>query len=160
MFLPCVLDQFKWLLMKITRIVLLSLLMLIVLATITSAADWLNAPSYYSHNPKTGNPTAQYTPTPDVYIYQDPTYQRSGYRNTRSSIRVNGSADNFHLVEEWGRPIRPYGEWQRPYRPYSVPYSQWGEPFRGLGPIYNGYPQYPYPSLRPPIHRPHLPGRP
>ncbi|PHR97631.1 MAG: hypothetical protein COA78_27295 [Blastopirellula sp.] len=134
------------------RINLPVLLLLITCCQMASAVDWINARSYYTHDPQTGKATPQYTPTPTVQIYQDPTYVKSGYKHYRSTLRGNGSVDNMHIVEEWGRQVRPYGEWKRPYRPYSVPYSQWGAPFRGLGPIYSGYPGYPgYPYPVPPI---------
>jgi hypothetical protein len=56
---------------------------------------------------------------------------QSGYWHTRSSIQAGGSADHLHVVEEWGRPVRPYGEWRFPYRPFSVPYPLWGPQFFG-----------------------------
>ena len=71
---------------------------------------------------------------PEGQLLSYATTGRSGYRHYRSTIQAGGSADNLHIVEEWGRPVRPYGEWRFPYRPYSVPYSQWGQPFGGLGP--------------------------
>ena len=110
--------------------------MLASLLALTAAtalgADWLTAPSYFTHEPETGMRVAQYaTPKPVFYPF-DPTYVRSGYHHTRSTIRVGQSVDHFHVVEEWGRPVRPYGEWQFPFRPYSVPYPLWGPPFAGL----------------------------
>ncbi len=61
-------------------------------------------------------------------------------------MQVGQSADHMHVVEEWGRPVRPYGEWRFPYRPYSVPYQLWGAPFAGLnqmpwgwGPTFPGW---------------------
>ncbi len=113
------------------------------------AADWITAPSYYSHDPTTGERVTQYSPIGPFYTYARPDYRRSGYRNTRSSIQAGNSTDNMHIVEEWGRPIRPYGEWRFPYRPYSVPYSGWGAPFAGLNqPGYYPYPA-PYPAPYP-----------
>lgn len=93
------------------------------------AADWINAPSYYTHDPQTGERVNQYAPIPKVYVFQRSDYMKSGYRHNRSSLRGgDGSFDIIHLVEEWGRPVRPYGEWEFPYRPFSVPYNQWGPP--------------------------------
>ena len=90
--------------------------------------DWLTVPSYYSHDPQTGQRVQQYSPIGPFYTYQRGDYRRSGYRQTRSSIQAGGSADHMHIVEEWGNPVRPYGEWRFPYRPYSVPYDAWGPP--------------------------------
>ncbi len=98
------------------------------------AIDWLTAPSYYTHDRVTGERVAQYTPIGPFYYYARPDFLQSGYRHYRSTIQAGGSADNLHIVEEWGRPVRPYDEWRFPYRPYSVPYDQWGPPFGGLGP--------------------------
>ena len=114
------------------RILLFSLAALA--ASPVLAADWLTAPSYYTHDRVTGHRVAQYSPIGPYYYYSRPDYLRSGYRHFRSTIQAGGSADNMHLVEEWGRPVRPYEEWRFPYRPYSVPYDQWGPPFGGLGP--------------------------
>ena len=94
--------------------------------------DWITAPSYYSHD-QSGQRVQQYTPIGPFYIYPSPDFQRSGYRHTRSSIQAGNSIDHYHLVEEWGRPVRPYDEWRFPYRPYSVPYGSWGPPYAGLG---------------------------
>jgi len=112
------------------------LVVLIALAAPSSAGaiDWLTAPSHYTHDHVTGDRVAQFSQIGPYYYYARPDFLRSGYRHYRSTIQAGGSADNLHIVEEWGRPVRPYGEWRFPYRPYSVPYSQWGPPFGGLGP--------------------------
>lgn len=107
-----------------------------------SAADWITAPSYYTHDPMSGERVAQYTEVGPFYYYSRPDYMLSGYRHNRSTFQFGGSADNLHLVEEWGRPVRPYDEWRFPFRPYSVPYAAWGAPYAGLG-GYGGY-GYPY----------------
>ncbi|MCC9604744.1 hypothetical protein LOC68_26475 [Blastopirellula sp. JC732] len=111
----------------------------LVFAAVSSSLgqDWLTAPSFYSHSNETGERTAQYAPDPVVAKPYDPTYLRSGYRQFQSTIRAGRSVDNYHIVEEWGRPVRPYGEWLHPYRPYSVPYQLWGAPYQGLGPTFN-----------------------
>lgn len=109
---------------------------LILGAAICSAccgAEWITAPSYYTHDPQTGQRVDQYTPIGPFYTFARTDYLQSGYRHTRSSIQAGTSTDHMHVVEEWGRPVRPYGEWRFPYRPYSVPYAQWGPPFAGLG---------------------------
>ncbi|WP_146118901.1 hypothetical protein [Blastopirellula marina] len=113
------------------------------------ANDWTQSPSIYSHNPETGERVAQYAQPQPAFVYENPTYMKSGYHHRRMTLRNgDGSLDQFHVVEEWGRPVRPYGEWERPFRPYSVPYQLWGEPYGGLGPIYQNYP-YPVPYANP-----------
>ena len=107
--------------------------LLLLFAGHASAADWLTAPSYYTHSPTTGERVTQYTPIGPVYNSQRNNYTQSGYRHTRSSLQQGRSIDHLHIVEEWGNPVRPYGEWRYPYRPYSVPYQLWGAPFAGLG---------------------------
>jgi len=130
---------------KVTLLGLLSLAAGLMTAYPASANDWLLAPSYYSHDPQDGERTAQYARPEPAFVYENPTYLKSGYHHRRSTIRTgDGSLDQFHVVEEWGRPVRPYGEWERPFRPYSVPYQLWGPPYGGLGPIYQNYP-YPGP---------------
>jgi hypothetical protein len=107
-----------------------------------NAADWIVAPSTYSHDPMTGQRVTQYTPIGPFYSYARRDYLRSGYRHTRSSIQAGESVDHMHIVEEFGRTVRPYGEWRFPYRPYSVPYHLWGPPFAGMG-----YPVGPYGAM-------------
>ena len=92
----------------------------------TFAADWIHEPSYYTHGPESGERVRQYSPIGPFYTMPRGDFTRSGFRHTRSSIQVGGSADHYHLTEEWGKPIQPYGEWRFPYRPYSVPYDAWG----------------------------------
>ena len=109
-------------------------LFVVGIAAQCAAADWITAPGEFTHDPRTGKPVQQYTPIGPVYapnVRAD--YTTSGYRHTRDSLQIGRTIDHLHLVEEWGNPVRPYGEWRYPYRPYSVPYSQWGAPFAGLG---------------------------
>jgi hypothetical protein len=113
---------------------LLACLLTLVVGSPALAVDWLTAPSYYTHDRVSGQRVAQYSPIGPFYYYARPDFLRSGYRHYRSTIQAGGSADNLHIVEEWGRAVRPYDEWRFPYRPYSVPYDQWGPPFGGLGP--------------------------
>jgi hypothetical protein len=107
------------------------------------AADWITAPSTFTHDPQTGERVNQFSPIGPVYVYTPPDYVKSGYRHLRSTIQVGGSADNYHLVEEWGRPVVPYDQWRFPARPYGSPYSEWGAPLAG-GNFYNGYPGFGY----------------
>jgi hypothetical protein len=97
------------------------------------AGDWITAPSYFTHDPQTGERVRQYSPIGPFYTFSRGDYRRSGYRHTESSIQYNGSADRLHIVEEWGGPVRPYGEWEFPFRPYAVPYELWGPPWYGYG---------------------------
>jgi hypothetical protein len=97
------------------------------------AADWLTAPSYYTHDRVTGERVAQYSPIGPFYYYSRPDYLKSGYRHLRSTIQAGASADNLHIVEEWGAPVIPYEQWRFPYRPYGSPYQDWGPPYGGLG---------------------------
>ncbi len=94
-----------------------------------AAADWMFEQSTFSHNPQTGERVTQYARPAPAFAPNRPDYLESGYRHSTSSIVTPLGADHTHIVEEWGRPVRPYGEWQFPYRPYSVPYPQWGPQF-------------------------------
>jgi hypothetical protein len=96
-----------------------------------SAGDWVTERSYYTHDPMSGERVTQYTPIGPFYTYGQSSFTRSGYRNTRSSLQVGTSADNYHTTEQWGPPVQPYGEWRFPNRPYSVPYGQWGPQLYG-----------------------------
>jgi hypothetical protein len=109
--------------------------LIVAMLVLTAAAevcgtDWILAPSTYTHDPQTGERISQFAPIPPVYLRQGrPDFVQSGYRHRQSVIRdPRGSADRLHVTEEWGRPVRPYGEWRFPYRPYSVPYPLWGPP--------------------------------
>ncbi|TWU40483.1 hypothetical protein [Novipirellula artificiosorum] len=122
--------------MKYSVFVLLSL----VVASVSLGADWLTLPSTYTHDPVTLVRTTQYEPitAPTTAVVAD--FQTSGYTHMRSSLNYGQSADNYHRVESWGPPVRPYGEWRFPYRPYSAPYAAWGAPLAGmnLGPNFYG----------------------
>src|SRR6185436_9889466 len=93
------------------------------------AADWLTAPSYYTHDHTTGERVCQYSPIGPFYYYTRPDYLQSGYRQFRSTIDLGNSSDNMHIVEQWGAPVQPYEQWRFQFRPYSVPYQEWGPPF-------------------------------
>jgi hypothetical protein len=110
------------------------LLPLLVLATANPAVsgEWMTQRSFYTHDPVSGQPTHQFATPPPAVVPQSPSFQTSGYSHYRSTLQFGQSADNYHRVEQWGPPVRPYGEWRFPYRPYSVPYDQWGPPYGGL----------------------------
>ena len=108
------------------------LLAVVSFSPFISAADWLTYPSRYSHDSKTGSRITQYTPIEAPSVPQPANFRTSGYTHTRSSLNYGQSADNYHRVEQWGDPVRPYGEWRFPYRPYSTPYPNWGPPYAGL----------------------------
>ncbi len=108
-----------------------SFLAVLLLSTIVQANDWLTLPSTYSHDAR-GVRVTQYAPIEAPTIAAVSNFQTSGYTHTRSSLNYGQSADNYHRVEEWGAPVRPYGEWRFPYRPFSTPYPNWGPPFAGL----------------------------
>ncbi len=112
------------------RNLILSGLFVVCAALEVCATDWIAAPSYYTHDPQTGERISQFAPNPPVYLRPGrPDYVESGFRHRQSVIRdPRGSADRLHITEQWGRPVRPYGEWRFPYRPYSVPYPLWGPP--------------------------------
>ncbi len=127
------------------RILPLAAIAMFAVCVPTRGADWITAPSAFTHDPQTGQRVDQYTPVGPFYSYARSDFVRSGYRHTRSALQVGESADNMHIVEEWGRPVRPYGEWRFPYRPYSAPYSMWGAPFAGTGyPVPGPYSQSGY----------------
>ena len=105
--------------------------MISLISSVAFAGDWITAPSYYTHDSKSGERVQQHSPIGPFYTYPRGDFTRSGFRHTRSSIQVGGSADHYHLTEEWGKPVQPYGEWRHPYRPYSVPYDAWGPVFGG-----------------------------
>jgi hypothetical protein len=109
-------------------------------ASFSRAADWLTAPSYYSHDSTSGQRVAQHSPVGPFYYYSRQDFQKSGYRHYRSTLDLGNSSDNMHIVEEWGAPVVPYEVWRFPYRPYSTPYPGWGPPFGGLGGGTGGYP--------------------
>lgn len=106
-------------------------LALLSLSSITTANDWLTLPSTYSHD-ATGARVFQYAPIQAPTAPSAPNFRSSGYTHTRSSLNYGQSADNYHRVEEWGDPVRPYGEWRFPYRPFSTPYPNWGPPLAGF----------------------------
>jgi hypothetical protein len=87
--------------------------------------DWTTLPSTYTHSPD-GQRVDQFASVTPEPVFELPSYAKSGYRHTRSTLQAGFSSDNYHLVEQWGAPIRPYGEWRYPNRPFAVPYGAWG----------------------------------
>jgi hypothetical protein len=120
-----------------------ALVLLAFSASAASAADWITAPSYYTHDPQTAQRVNQFSPVGPFYVYTPPNYVKSGYRHLRSTIQAGGSADNLHIVEEWGRPVIPYEQWRFPARPYGSPYPNWGPPYAGAA-FFNGFGPVPY----------------
>ena len=112
------------------------LLLGIVHPTWLTASDWLTWPSTYTHSPLTGQRVDQYAEAASPLAPQRSDFSRSGYRHYRSTLQAGQSADNMHIVEQWGRPVVPYEQWRFPFRPYAVPYAAWGpQPPYG---IFNG----------------------
>ncbi len=99
--------------------------------------DWMTWRSTYTHDPVYGQRVDQYARPADPVSPRRPDFQRSGYRNYRSTLQTGNSADNLHIVEQWGAPVVPYEQWRFPYRPFGVPYDAWGPP-TPYG-IFNGY---------------------
>jgi hypothetical protein len=106
-------------------------LAILALSSIATATDWLTLPSTYSHD-ATGARVSQYAPIEAPQTPIPANFRTSGFTHTRSSLNFGPSSDNYHRVEKWGDPVRPYGEWNFPYRPYSTPYPNWGPPLAGL----------------------------
>jgi hypothetical protein len=121
----------------------------------TAEADsWIFRPSYYTHDLETGQRVAQFAPAVTPYVAIDPTYQRSGYIHSESTLQVGDSADHTHIVETWGQgaAIRPYGEWLYPYRPGATPYNPgWGPggAWTQSGAVANPYGANPAPYAQP-----------
>jgi hypothetical protein len=121
----------------------------IAAGNLAAAGDWMFLPSTYSHDWRSGHRVTQFAPIPPVIVYQRPDYLKSGYRHQRSTINAGGSQDNYHIVDQFGGEVRPYGEWLFPFRPYSVPYDAWGPPFGGVnGEFYGDEFRRGYPSIR------------
>lgn len=90
-----------------------------------TAVDWTTMPSTYTHD-NSGQRVDQFSKGIEPVVMERPDYVKSGYRHSRSSLQTGFSADHYHVVEQWGDNVRPYGEWRYPARPYSAPYSVWG----------------------------------
>ncbi len=88
---------------------------------VCSADDWMTWPSTYTHEPTYGQRVDQFAPAAQPLAQRDPTFQRSGFRHYRSTLQAGNSADNMHIVEQWGSPVVPYEQWRFPFRPYACP---------------------------------------
>ena len=115
----------------------------------SSAGDnWMAWPSTYTHDTTSGQRIDQYSQPVQPYGPSRNAIRRSGYRNTRSTLQAGQSADNYHLVEEWGAKVQPYEQWRFPYRPYGVPYNAWGPQapygfYNSVGPAFGFLPTQP-----------------
>jgi hypothetical protein len=124
--------------------------------------DWSTLPSRFSHDPN-GRRVDQFAQPVDPIAQQRSDFQRSGFRNYRSSLQVGTSADNMQVTEQWGNPVQPYEAYRFPYHPYNVPYDQWGPntQFWNSNPFWmnawGAYPPNPWPR---PMPHPHAPGTP
>lgn len=87
--------------------------------------DWTTLASTYTHD-TAGQRVDQFAQPTDPLVFERPDYVKSGYRHTRSSLQVGFSADHYHITEQWGNAVQPYGQWRYPFRPYGVPYDAWG----------------------------------
>jgi hypothetical protein len=96
-----------------------------------SEASWIFRGAAYTHDETTGERVAKFAQEMPAIKYEDPTFERSAYRHTRTGIQMGDSFDFFHVVETWGQGVnlRPYGEWLRPYRAGATPYGPWGNPY-------------------------------
>ena len=90
------------------------------------ADDWMTWASTYTHSPASGQRVDQYAVVEQPLAPFREDFSRSGYRNFRSTLQAGQSADNVHVVEQWGQPVIPYEQWRFPFRPYAVPYNAWG----------------------------------
>lgn len=114
--------------MKYINIPLLFLLVLVAFVARSRADDWMTWPSTYTHSHITGQRVDQHTQPVEPIAPQRTDLQRSGYRHYRSTLQAGESADNIHIVEQWGTPVMPYEAWRFPFRPYGSPYPAWGPP--------------------------------
>lgn len=145
----------------------LAVLILIFNHCVCLAGDeWMTWRSTYTHDAY-GQRVDQYNLPVEPQSPRRADFQRSGFRHTRSTLQAGNSADNYHLVEQWGAPIVPYEQWRFPFRPFGVPYDAWGPqaPYGiinsniGIGlPAYppNYGPGYPQPTV-PPTMPPTMP---
>ncbi len=90
------------------------------------ADDWMTWASTYTHDPYNGYRVDQFAAGEQPQAPYREDFSRSGYRHYRSTLQAGQSADNLHVVEQWGRPVVPYEQWRFPFRPYAVPYDAWG----------------------------------
>lgn len=113
-------------------------LLALVLCTagVVQSADWITAPSYYTHDQ--GQRVQQYAEIGPFYYRDQGDYTQSGLRYTASVIRYGGGVDSYRTIEEWGngfdvlrgRLYRPrvYVPWN--VRPYPLQMERWHGDFR------------------------------
>jgi hypothetical protein len=89
------------------------------------SADWSTLPSTFTHD-QDGQRVDQYSVAVEPQSNERSDFVRSGFRHTRSSLQAGFGSDHYHVTEQWGQPVQPYGQWRYPNRPFSVPYGQWG----------------------------------
>ena len=126
-----------------------------VVASSAPKIDWTTLPSTYTHAPD-GQRVDQFVAVAPEPILEIPANARSGYRHTRSTLQAGFSSDNYHAVEQWGAPVRPYGEWRFPNRPFAVPYGAWGPQLPqvvggGFGFFPGPFPMQPHQPMNPQI---------
>jgi hypothetical protein len=105
----------------------IALLLLVLAQTAWAGDDWMSWPSTYTHDPLNQR-VDQYAQPVQPLAHSRADFQRSGYRSYRSTLQTGNSADNIHVVEQWGVPVEPYESWRFPFRPYGAPYQAWGPP--------------------------------
>jgi hypothetical protein len=116
-----------------------ALLVLLAMTSLARAGDWMTWRSTYTHDPITGQRIEQYAVPVEPPAPDQGNLVRSGYRHYRSTIQAGQSADNLHIVNEWGRPVMPYEHWRFPYRPYGAPYDAWGPATPNVLSTFNNY---------------------
>lgn len=112
-----------------TRTIVFAASLWLLAASAVWGQSWVTSPSYFTHDPQTGQRVSQYAEKAPSMLHTNPNRTQSGMRHVRVSLQAGNSASHTHVVEQWGaQPVRPYGEWRFPYRPYGVPYGLWGPP--------------------------------
>lgn len=82
---------------------LLILLLTFTATTASAHADWVFAPSHFTHNPYTGSRVTQYAQPAPVEPLPDPRNTVSRYWRTRTNLRgVDGSVDTVYDVRSFG----------------------------------------------------------
>ncbi|MEO1496738.1 MAG: hypothetical protein AAFV43_06265 [Planctomycetota bacterium] len=80
-----------------------ALIIAVALAATSAEADWVFAPSHFTHNPYTGQRVAQYAQPAPVEPLPDPRDTVSRYWRTRTNLRgVDGSVDTIYDVRSFG----------------------------------------------------------
>ena len=132
---------------SVLRFIAASVMLFVATASPVSTAnadDWMTWASTYTHEPSHGQRVDQYAPPVQPVVKHDPSFQRSGYRQYRSTLQGGSSSDNMHIVEQWGAPVVPYEQWRFPFRPYGTPYDAWGPqaPYGIINGNFGGQPDF------------------